>query len=376
MFKLRLLIPILALLALLPTAALPAAAAQRDQRCFAETGHCIAGSIRSYWENNGGLAVFGYPITNQATETIEGTWTGPVQWFERDRLEDHSNEGKGVLAGRLGARYLELRGTPWSPGRGGYTPNPDCLSFTQTGYQVCGVFRIYWEQRGGLERYGYPIGEPTAELIEGRPYTVQYFERRRMEYHPENAGTSYEVLLGLLGGEVLQREQASCPPAPAVLQATADSYRARMGCPSAGLRTNVATAWQPFEQGMMLWVQNEDVSGGKIYVVFRDTSTGIYYWRVFNDTYVEGEPVNTDVLPPPGLYVPFRGFGKLWRDNEWVRGALGFATLPERADVGLVQPFDQGRAQMVYRQGQNMVLVMFRVEHSGAGQAYEQPPVR
>src|SRR5262249_29825445 len=29
--------------------------------------------------------------------------------------------------------------------------------------------------------------------------TVQYFERNRFEYHPENKGTQYEVLLGLLG---------------------------------------------------------------------------------------------------------------------------------------------------------------------------------
>ncbi len=30
---------------------------------------------------------------------------------------------------------------------------------------------------------------------------MQYFERARFEYHPEYAGTPYEVLLGLLGRE-------------------------------------------------------------------------------------------------------------------------------------------------------------------------------
>jgi hypothetical protein len=34
----------------------------------------------------------------------------------------------------------------------------------------------------------------------GRP--VQYFERNRFEYHAENAGTRYEVLLGLLGRQL------------------------------------------------------------------------------------------------------------------------------------------------------------------------------
>jgi len=32
---------------------------------------------------------------------------------------------------------------------------------------------------------------------------VQYFERNRFEYHPENEGTRYNVLLGLLGRQQL-----------------------------------------------------------------------------------------------------------------------------------------------------------------------------
>jgi hypothetical protein len=39
---------------------------------------------------------------------------------------------------------------------------------------------------------------------DGITYTVQYFERARFEYHPEYAGTEYEVLLGLLGNEMLR----------------------------------------------------------------------------------------------------------------------------------------------------------------------------
>ncbi|CCF84518.1 hypothetical protein NITHO_3510023 [Nitrolancea hollandica Lb] len=32
---------------------------------------------------------------------------------------------------------------------------------------------------------------------------MQYFERARFEYHPEFKGTEHEVLLGLLGNQVL-----------------------------------------------------------------------------------------------------------------------------------------------------------------------------
>ncbi len=91
----RLLIVLLALLAL---AMVPSTTRAQEQRCFPETGQCISGVIRAYWEQNGGLPVFGYPITALATETNADGFTGPTQWFERDRLEDHRNEGKGVLS--------------------------------------------------------------------------------------------------------------------------------------------------------------------------------------------------------------------------------------------------------------------------------------
>ena len=96
---------LLALLAvIMPMAAPMSAQAQSGERCCPETNQCIAGPIRAYWERNGGLPIFGYPITPQRMEAVEGQ-TVPVQWFERDRLEDHG--AVGVLAGRLGARFLE-----------------------------------------------------------------------------------------------------------------------------------------------------------------------------------------------------------------------------------------------------------------------------
>jgi hypothetical protein len=120
-----------------------------------------------------------------------------AQWFERDRLEIQA-DGR-VTAGRLGVERLAQMGTPWQPG-----PNspagPGCTAFPETGQQVCGAFAAYWRANGGLERFGLPVtGEFTAEL-EGQQYTVQYFERRRFELHPEIGPNA--VLLGLLGSEV------------------------------------------------------------------------------------------------------------------------------------------------------------------------------
>lgn len=194
---------------------LPAAAGAQSSFCFDQTGFCISGPIRAYWERNGGLAVFGYPITAQRLETVEDR-TIQLQWFERDRLEIQADGT--ITGGRLGARLLELNGRPWetfpkeSPAPATTT---ECRFFAATGFNVCRDLLTYWDRNGGLERFGYPISPVMGETIEGRTYSVQYFERRRMEVHPEN-NPPYTILLGLLGRETLNREGASQPAASAL----------------------------------------------------------------------------------------------------------------------------------------------------------------
>ena len=74
------------------------------------------------------------------------------------------------------------------------------------GHNLGGVFRRYWDAHGGLFVNGYPISEERDEVspTDGKTYRVQYFERARFEYHPEHAGTPSEVLLGLLGSQLLR----------------------------------------------------------------------------------------------------------------------------------------------------------------------------
>jgi hypothetical protein len=335
---------LLALLALGLLVPVAGASAQTNTRCFPETGQCISGPIRAYWEQNGGLPVFGYPTTAQQVETIEGSWTGPVQWFERDRLEDHSNEGKGVLAGRLGAQRLEQLGRPWSYGN--EQARGECMYFQQTGYNACGSFLNYWSRNGGLARFGYPITAVIQETIEGRSYSVQYFERRRMEYHPENAGTPYEVLLGLLGNEVRGNLGGGTTCAVAVLPELQYNYNdfttdRQLGCPIVGedySNTNGATA--RFERGQMFWV---NLRGGRslIYVVIYGANNAVTY-KTFVDTWKEGDPTNSGLTPPAGLYEPNRGFGKVWREQAGIREAVGWALENERAVNVSYQVFQQG----------------------------------
>jgi hypothetical protein len=81
--------------------------AQTGERCFPETGFCISGRIREFWEQNGELPVFGFPVAPQQEEQIEGKLF-QVQWFERNRLELHPENARpyDVLLGRLGVDRL------------------------------------------------------------------------------------------------------------------------------------------------------------------------------------------------------------------------------------------------------------------------------
>jgi hypothetical protein len=352
-------IALAALAALIALALTPAAAQESGERCFPETGHCISGPIRTYWERNGGLPVFGYPITAQATETIEGSWRGPVQWFERDRLEDHSAEGLGVLAGRLGARFLELQERPWQQSEALPAPPAGCAQFGETGYRLCEPFLSYWRRNGGLERFGFPISpvvEETIPLGGGRTWRgeVQYFERRRMEHHPENA-TRFRVLLGLLGRDVqgIERGGSPCLLAAGDLQGAAETYRDRLGCP-VDIASGTAVA-QIFEGGLAVWVPASDPARSRLYLVTRDAG-GALRWAEYG---VAG-PSDTAIgdTPPAGRFAPGRHVRQLWANDPQVRRTLGWATIPEQSVQGVLLRFARG-GQMMQVTGNPRVFVLF-----------------
>src|SRR3712207_72575 len=81
-------IAIALLLALVPLGYAGNRAFAQDQRCFPQTGQCISGRFRQFWEQNGGLPVFGYPITPARNETNPDNGQSYLtQWFERNRFE-------------------------------------------------------------------------------------------------------------------------------------------------------------------------------------------------------------------------------------------------------------------------------------------------
>lgn len=194
-----------------------------DERCFSATGYCISGPIRRFWEQNGGLDVFGYPITPLQEEVTEGQ-VRQVQWFERHRLEIHPEHAwpYTVQMGRLGADHLGRMGRDWNAPPDA-AAQPNCRFFAETRRNVCGDFfqawrasgvesdgRRGWSEAENLTLFGLPLTDQQEEtLADGRTYLVQWFERARMELHPELLAPN-RVLMGLLGTEM--NPSASAPP--------------------------------------------------------------------------------------------------------------------------------------------------------------------
>ncbi len=186
--------------------------AQSGQQCFNVPGitNCIQGRFLEYWRDNGGLPVFGYPITAEFREkTPEGEYT--VQYFERNVLEYHPEKARpyDVLLGRLGdTRLLQLKRDWFGEPKGQQTPG--CSWWAQTGHSICGDFKAYWESHGlndpkldrtgrSLQLFGLPLTEPRMETnSSGDTVLTQWFERARFEYHAARG----EVLLGLLSNEI------------------------------------------------------------------------------------------------------------------------------------------------------------------------------
>ena len=164
---------------------------------FKETGYFVSGPFLKYWQDKGGLAIFGYPISDMLQESDRETSTVyATQYFERARFELHPETGDQVILGRLGA----ILGSPETPA----APLAGAQFFPETGHNLSGPFLAYWNAHGGLAIFGYPITEERTEksALDGKEYKVQYFERNRFELHPEFAGTPNEVQLGQLGREL------------------------------------------------------------------------------------------------------------------------------------------------------------------------------
>jgi hypothetical protein len=96
---------------------------------------------------------------------------------------------------RLALALLLLSVLPCTPA----AAQEDVIYIPETGHYLRGQFRAFWESRGGVGIFGFPITEEYVRQSDGR--IVQYFERARFELLA--SGSQPTVILGQLGREIL-----------------------------------------------------------------------------------------------------------------------------------------------------------------------------
>jgi hypothetical protein len=157
----------------------------------------VRGPFLEFFNRYGGLRTFGYPQTELFYDARIGLW---VQFFDNARMEWHPENPEpytvqlGLLGDILGYRQ------PPIPANRRLPDAPFRRYFPETGHVVSFAFLDFYNRNGGLDIFGYPISEPMIE--DG--YIVQYFQRMRMEWHPERPRND-RVVLSPLGLEYIYR---------------------------------------------------------------------------------------------------------------------------------------------------------------------------
>src|SRR3954468_5373410 len=184
--------------------------AATDVLYVSATGHYVRGVFRDFWDKRGGLAIFGYPMTE---EYIDAKTNRVYQYFERARFERALPSSTTVELGLLGRLAAGDRVFATAAP---ITNSKDRRYFPETKHIVQYGFKEIWEGKGGLAIFGLPLSDEIDEqLADGKIHPVQYFERARFEYWGDQPA-GQRVLLSLLGRRFAPPEltAALAPNAP------------------------------------------------------------------------------------------------------------------------------------------------------------------
>jgi len=159
---------------------------------FIETRHYVCDEFLEFFKARGGVDTFGYPLTEAFDDPTRGL---RVQYFQRARMEWHPYNPDpykvqlGLLIDELGYIY-----SPISKDERPAFNSSVHHYFSETGHVVSYAFLSYFREKGGVDIFGYP----RSEFMYEDGYIVQYFQRARMEWHPE-AATGSQMRLTNIG---------------------------------------------------------------------------------------------------------------------------------------------------------------------------------
>ncbi len=190
-----------------------ATATPNNSHYFPTTGYTVAQPFLDFWNDQGALAQLGLPISFSFIERNDAdSKMYCVQYFERARLEYHpeqSSRQHQVMLGLVGVEAFRLKYPNGIP----TNPNEQAM-FSNGEFET--MFFEYWRTHNQFDQLGNPVSKIFIETEEdGNQYSVQYFERARLEYHPEVE----QFMLGRVGSEVyhnkpIEANASKCTPKP------------------------------------------------------------------------------------------------------------------------------------------------------------------
>jgi len=191
-------------LSIVPSASL---AQETVGQYFAETDYTVRGEFLQFFNQWGGIDVFGSPLSQELME--DGV---RIQYFQNSRLEWHPENSRPyrVQPGLLG-ELLSVRQPPIPSAQIPLASRIDERYYPETGHSLKAGFLKFFDQHGGIDLFGYPLSE-VAPGENGR--LVQWFQRGRFEWDPNDPAR--QVKLAPLGGVALKQRhpELSVPELP------------------------------------------------------------------------------------------------------------------------------------------------------------------
>ena len=324
---------------------------------FSATGQWVRAAFLDYYERHGGRDVFGEPISGVMQEyctTVAGgqilcdsscpagsvgAFGGgciPVQYFERARFEWHQELAPGLQV-TLGSLGRQLHGPADPPVPNTITPwDPNQRYFPQTGHIVSNAFLTYFDQHGAQTALGFPLSEATG--FNGR--IVQWFDKARLEWHPE-ASPLVTVQLGPLGREAYTDVAPVNGPYGPFGKVWSDNPTVANKIGKAvGPQDVLDMSEQYFEGGFMLTWRGS----GRIYVVYEG---GL--WESFPNTWKPTDVYKRDMPVPPDKFEPTGDFGLIWWGLGGPGSKLGWAVDERRDFSGDYQKLERGFMTRIIR---------------------------
>lgn len=250
-------------------------------RYFGETGHWIRGEFYELWNSAAQpLVAYGYPIT----EEIEDPETAGLrkQYFQRAVFTYDPSRPAGfqVDVEAIGlllysqATYTALNAPSMSPN------HPACLYDRTTEKLVCYAFKDFYLNNGSVMAFGRPVSDVV--LLGDR--LVQYFERARLEWHPD-LPSGHRVVPANIGEEFFDLYENPILKAP--------SPDGNISAPILSLRSRISTkkATTAFTDSQAIYIVVQDQQLRRLTGALVDVEVSLPSGRVVHSAATTNEGV-------------------------------------------------------------------------------------